>query len=130
MMKIWLTYIVTKINRFNCIDNEYVVLKNSDGEFADILKYESNNGFKRISKKTLKTSTLGELKPKDIYQQMAIDSLLHDDITVLSGKAGSGKTLLSLMAAMYLIENNKYSKLIVMFNPTSARGAENWILFW
>jgi predicted ribonuclease YlaK len=33
---------------------------------------------------------------KDIYQKMAVDSMMHNDITLVRGHAGSGKSLLSL----------------------------------
>jgi predicted ribonuclease YlaK len=56
---------------------------------------------------------------------MVIDSLIKNTITAISGKAGSGKSLLSLLAAMHLIETGKYSRLVVMFNPTKTRGASD-----
>jgi predicted ribonuclease YlaK len=48
---------------------------------------------------------------------------MNNTITALSGKAGSGKSMLSLMVAMHLIETYRYSRLVVMFNPTKTRGA-------
>ena len=46
-------------------------------------------------------------------------------ITAITGKAGSGKSLLALMSAMYLIEKGKYDRIVVMFNPTKTRGASD-----
>ena len=46
-------------------------------------------------------------------------------MTALSGRAGSGKSLISLISIMSLIESGKYDRLVIMFNPTKARGASD-----
>lgn len=54
--------------------------------------------------------------PKNIGQAMALHSLLdpHIDLCILTGPAGSGKTLLALAAALELVvEKNMYDKIIV-----------------
>ena len=48
---------------------------------------------------------------------MVIDSILTNTMTAISGKAGSGKSLLSLYTAMYLIESGKYDRLVILTNP-------------
>lgn len=109
------------VNRYNLMINEYAILKR-DGDIVDIIKWDGQV-YKRVPCKTLKTKTLDNIKPKDVYQQCAIDSILNNTITILHGKAGSGKTLIGLATAMYLIEQGKYDRLVIMFNPVKARGA-------
>ena len=56
------------------------------------------------------------IKPKNIYQAFALDALLDPDLelVILTGAAGSGKTLLALAAALELVlEQNDYDKIIV-----------------
>jgi PhoH-like ATPase len=56
------------------------------------------------------------ISPKNIGQAMALHALLdpHIDLCVLTGPAGSGKTLLALAAALEMvIEKNMYDKIIV-----------------
>jgi PhoH-like ATPase len=56
------------------------------------------------------------ISPKNIGQAMALHALLdpHIDLCVLTGPAGSGKTLLALAAALELVvEKNLYDKIIV-----------------
>ncbi|WP_137165786.1 PhoH family protein [Salinimonas lutimaris] len=56
------------------------------------------------------------ISPKSIGQAMALHSLLdpHIDLVVLTGPAGSGKTLLALAAALEMVvEKNMYDKIIV-----------------
>ena len=71
-----------------------------------------------------KSIGIGTISALDSYQACAMDSLMRDDITVLSGHAGSGKTLLSLAYSFQQIETQKRRKLVIFTNPTKARGSE------
>ena len=56
------------------------------------------------------------ITPKNIGQAMALHALLdpHIDMVILTGPAGSGKTLLALAAALEMVvERNMYDKIIV-----------------
>ena len=56
------------------------------------------------------------LKPRNMEQAMALFLLSHPDIdlTILTGPAGSGKTLLALATAIHaIVEKKQYDKLIV-----------------
>lgn len=56
------------------------------------------------------------ISPKNIGQAMALHTLLdpHIDLVILTGPAGSGKTLLALAAALEMVvEKNMYDKIIV-----------------
>lgn len=114
----------SKENIYNLLINEYLVLKNKSENIVDTLRWNGTE-YQPIFKKTIKTVYFDKLKSKDIYQACAIDSLMNSTITAISGKAGSGKSLLSIMSAMYLIENGKYDRLVVLFNPTKVRGASD-----
>mgnify|MGYP001119511143 CR=1 FL=1 len=112
-------------NTYNLLVNEYLIIKNIDGEVIDCYRWGGDMHL-ALYRKGVKSLSFGDkLKPKDIYQSMAIDSLMQNTITIISGKAGSGKSLLSLMVAMHLIENGKYDRLVVMFNPLKTFGAKD-----
>ena len=112
-------------NIFGCLINEYAIINDKEGNFCDIVKWTGEK-YANIFNKNIKTMAFGDkLKAKDIYQRMAIDSLISNTMTCISGKAGSGKSLLSLLVAMYLIETGKYDRLVVLFNPCQVRGATN-----
>jgi PhoH-like ATPase len=60
-----------------------------------------------------------DIRPKNIYQGMAMDALLDPDIdlVILTGAAGSGKTLLAMAAALEMtIERGMFDKIIVTRN--------------
>lgn len=112
-------------NIYQCLINEYLIVKKMDGEIVDTLCWNGME-FKKVCNKTIKTTMFGDkIRPKDAYQACAIDSIMNRTMTVLSGKAGSGKSLLSLACIMNLIETGEYDRVIVMFNPTKARGASD-----
>ncbi|MFM2480491.1 PhoH family protein [Celerinatantimonas sp. YJH-8] len=59
------------------------------------------------------------IHPKNIHQAMALDALLDPniDLVILTGPAGSGKTLLAMACALELvIERSVYDKVIVTRN--------------
>lgn len=56
------------------------------------------------------------INPKNIYQGMAMDALLDPtiDLVILTGAAGSGKTLLALASALeQVVERGLYDKVLV-----------------
>ena len=106
--------------------NQYLIVKNIDNE---VVAYHRWDGKQHIvqtkGRASIKTQYFDKLKTKDVFQDCAVDAMLNCDITALSGKAGSGKSLLSLMVAMYLIEKGKYDRLVILFNPTKTKGASD-----
>lgn len=111
-------------NVYELLVNEYLVIYDSNGVVIDKYRW---NGLKHegVFNKNIKSMYFDKLKSKDVYQSITIDSLMNNTLTAISGKAGSGKSLLSLMVAMHLIEAGKYDRLVVMFNPTKTRGAND-----
>lgn len=112
-------------NKFDCLVNEYLIVRKSDGDIVDTLRW-TVDGFKKVCNKTIKSTLFGDkIKPKDVYQSCVIDSILNNTLTAITGKAGSGKSLISLITIMHLIETGKYDRVVIMFNPTKARGASD-----
>lgn len=111
-------------NIFGLLLNQYLIIKDENDEIVDAYRW---NGAQHepLFKRNIQSLYFDKLKSKDIYQSCAIDSLMNCTITAITGKAGSGKSLLALMAAMYLIEKGKYDRIVVMFNPTKTRGASD-----
>jgi PhoH-like ATPase len=69
-----------------------------------------------VSRERLMSKNAWGIHPKNIYQGMALDALLdpYIDLVILTGAAGSGKTLLALAAALeQVVERGLYDKIIV-----------------
>lgn len=108
-------------NSFNLITNQYVNVMR-DGESIEAFKW-NGSGYSKVPNGKIKSLYFGDIKPKDIYQKMVIDSINNNTLTCISGKAGSGKSMLSLACAMELIEKGKFDRIVILFNPCSVRGA-------
>lgn len=112
-------------NIYSLIPNEYLIIKKSDGEVVDSLCWDGEK-YLKVCNKTIKSRIFGDkIKPKDAYQSCAIHSIFENTMTVIPGRAGSGKSLISLVSMMNLIEIGEYDRIVVMFNPTKAKGASD-----
>lgn len=108
-------------NVFGLLENQYINILR-DGESIEAFKW-NGNGYSKVPNGKIKSMYFGDIKPKDIYQKMVIDSINNNTLTCISGKAGSGKSMLSLACSMDMVEKGKYDRVVVLFNPCSVRGA-------
>lgn len=110
-------------NELNLLINEYLIIKDTQGKSVDCRKWNGEY-FTEIAERNLSTVSLGKFKPKDIYQKAALDSLISNDVTLLKGKAGSGKSLLALTYGIHQLEKGKINRIICVVNPVPVRGAQ------
>ena len=110
-------------NVFNLLTNEYVIIRNADNGVVDKLKWDGEM-YQTIRNKPFKSNMFGTLKPLDDIQSFAMDSINTNDITVLYGKAGSGKTTLPLNYIMQEIEKGRYKKCYMVYSYEPLKGAK------
>ena len=110
-------------NIFDLYTNEYLILKNDKGEVVDTLKWDGEM-YEAVRCKPFKSNMFGTLKPLDEIQSCAMDSINCNDITVLYGRAGSGKTTLPLNYIMQGLEKGKIKKLYVIYSFEPLKGAK------
>lgn len=107
-------------NKWELLQNQYLIIKDDiTGDIIDALKWNGNS-LVGVDEKGFSTSNLGKFKPKDYYQQCALDSLVNNQVTMIKGKAGTGKSLIALNYAWNQIERGKFRKLIIFSNPVNA----------
>ncbi|WP_394146130.1 PhoH family protein [Vibrio atypicus] len=99
--------------------NQYVIDEESDfaGRVEEI--EQDKLTLKDLSRERLMHRRAWDITPKNIYQGMALDALLDPDIdlVILTGAAGSGKTLLAMASALeQTIEKGMFDKIIVTRN--------------
>ncbi|EJL6376262.1 PhoH family protein [Vibrio cholerae] len=99
--------------------NQYVI--DEDSDFA--ARVETIDGdtltLRDLSRERMMHRKAWGITPKNIYQGMALDALLDPDIdlVILTGAAGSGKTLLAMAAALeQTVERKMFDKIIVTRN--------------
>lgn len=102
--------------RLALYENTYVVIKDTMGSSSSALGRVKGD---KIHLLPNEVSASG-IYPKNKEQRMALDSLLDDTIKVvaLTGRAGTGKTLLTMAAAMEKIQKDVYEE-ILLFKPQS-----------
>lgn len=106
------------------IPNQYLIAHSPADSSVQAFKWASGKHV-AVDYKPFETQAFGAVraKEKDIYQMLAFDSLLHNQITMLCGPAGTGKSYLALAYMLKLLETHKIDKIIVFTNPCATSGA-------
>ncbi|GIP36372.1 PhoH family protein [Paenibacillus sp. J2TS4] len=95
--------------------HEFVILKDEMGSAKSALLKVSADG-RQLEPLHLSNDPVWGITARNAQQRMALELLLNDDIPLvtLTGKAGTGKTLLTLAAGLLKAEDeNKYKKLLI-----------------
>lgn len=111
-------------NPFELKINEYLLIADSNNKIVDKYKWVDNNYIKVPFYKA-ESHMFGKVAPKnqDVYQQIALDSLKNNQITMLRGPAGSGKSYLALGYLMSQLEHGNIDKIIIFVNNVAVKGA-------
>ena len=117
-------YQYPQINKYDLLTNEYIIVRNIDGEIVDKLCWDGKT-HRALSYPTFSSYWFGDIKPykDDPYQAFAADSLTHNQITMIAGRAGSGKTFLSLAYLFSLLGKGKIDRIVIFCNPVVAKDA-------
>lgn len=106
---------------FDLLPNQYLILKrNSDIIDSYVLR---NNKLEQIQFNSFKSKMLGEVKPLDAFQKLAMDSLKNNKLTMLRGSAGTGKSYLALGYLFECLENSRINKIIIFCNTVATAGS-------
>ncbi|ACT02542.1 PhoH family protein [Paenibacillus sp. JDR-2] len=95
--------------------NEFVILRDEMGTSKSALLKVSQDGV-RLEPLFLSNDPIWGITARNAQQRMALELLLNDEIPLvtLTGKAGTGKTLLALAAGLLKVEDeHKYKKLLI-----------------
>ena len=107
----------TSFNTYDCLTNQYILVKNDEGNLVDRLRW-SGNKYEHLSYKQINNSYIGKIRPLNPQQELSFDLLQNKEITVkvLTGRFGSGKTYLMVAHALQLISDGKFDKIIWVRN--------------
>lgn len=100
---------------FDLHPHEFVILKDEMGTSKSALLKVNSEG-KKLEPLYLSNEPIWGIGARNAQQRMALELLLNDDIPLvtLTGKAGTGKTLLALAAGLMKVEDeHKYKKLLI-----------------
>ena len=111
-------------NLYDLYINQYLIIKNSDKEIVDTLCWTGKD-YRHLTYKNFNSRLFGNVKPYsgDIYQALLADSLVNNQITMVKGPAGTGKTFLSMAYLFNQLEKGKIDKIIVFCNTVATKGS-------
>lgn len=119
----------TKINSYEGNDfkdlfiNEYLLVYDKNNILIDKYKYLGNNKFEQVKFITANSKMFGKIKPIDPYQELVMDSLNSNQLTLIKGAAGTGKSLLSLAYLFRALEKGDIDKIIIFCNTVATAGS-------
>lgn len=113
------TILYEQKNKYNLLNNEYLIIKTGN-QTVDSYKW-LNNKYNKVGYNKIDSKMFGKITPQDDYQTLAIDSLINNQLTVLRGKAGSGKSYLGLGYLLTALEKNKIDKIIIFCNTVATK---------
>lgn len=104
--------------------NEYLLIVDNSKVIVDKYRW-SGIKYEKVLFHEANSRMFGNVSPlhQDIYQQLALDSLNNNQITVLRGPAGSGKSYLSFGYMFSLLEEHKIDKIIIFCNTVATKGS-------
>lgn len=107
-------------NIYDLYTNEYLILKNDKGQIVDKFRWDGCE-YQVVKFPTIKSNYFGSVKPYDgdIYQQMVLNSLSYNQVTMIKGPAGTGKSYLAIGYLMWLLEKRKIEKVVVFCNTVA-----------
>lgn len=104
-------------NIYDCLTNQYLIVKNENDEVVDRIKWDGTK-YSHLNYKQINNNYMGKIKPLNPQQELAFDMIQNKDITIkiLTGRFGSGKTYLMVANALQLISDGKFEKIIWIRN--------------
>jgi len=110
-------------NKYGLLTNQYLLIE-FNGQITDKYKWTGHK-YQEVNYNKVESIMFGKVAPikGDIYQQCALDSLYHNQVTVMRGPAGSGKSYLALGYLMQELERGRINKIIIFANTVAVRGA-------
>lgn len=112
---------MTEGNLYNLETNEYLLIYVKD-VLIDKLRWDGAK-YVPVGYPCFESKALGRVGPKDEYQAIAFDSMKNNQLTVLRGPAGTGKSYLSMSFLMNRLERGVIDKIIVFCNTVATAGA-------
>lgn len=123
LARFYATLLPENINEYGLLINQYLLIE-LDDKIVDKYKW-TETGYEEVSFRTVESQMFGKITPikSDVYQQCALDSLCNNQVTVMRGPAGSGKSYLALGYLMSQLDRGKIDKIIIFCNNVAVRGA-------
>ena len=115
--------LTNNINELELIENQYLIIKDKSNNVIDKYKWKDNK-YEKVGYITPTSKLFGKVSPQgDIYQQLALDCLANNKISMLRGAAGTGKSYLSFGYMFSLLEKGTIDKIVIFCNTVATKGS-------
>ena len=110
-------------NVYNLLNGQYLLIR-YNGIMTDKYRWAEDH-YEQVQFQKAQSKMFGKITPKDNdpYQQIALDSMENNQITMLRGPAGTGKSLLALGYLTQELEKGSIDKIIIFCNTVAVRGS-------
>lgn len=109
------------------LENQYVIIEDTNNEAVDY--YININGQLRKLKYPIlgDDQYTGQMKPRNPQQYCAMDMLKRKDIPIklITGKFGSGKSMMCIVAALEALANGDFDQIIFVRNNVQVKDTDN-----
>lgn len=97
-------------------ENQYLILVDKDEKPIDYFCFR-NGEFEKVKFPFIESDFIGKLKPRNPQQYCALDLLKSDiPLKLLTGRFGTGKTLLCIATALERLQHNEFEKIVFVRN--------------
>lgn len=108
-------------NKYFLLPNEYLLIKDfEENKIIDQYLWDGKK-YQDVIWRNIESKMLGDIRPKDAYQRIAFDSINRNQLTVLRGRAGSGKSLIGLGYFFQELEKGNIDKILMFVNPVATK---------
>lgn len=104
-------------------ENEYLLILDKNNDIIDKYKKVNNKLIEVKNFPTFESAMFGKVKPKDEYQWLAMDSLMNNQITMIRGAAGTGKSYLAMSYLLSKLDKGDIDRIIIFCNTVATNGA-------
>lgn len=122
MAKFYGHEIINNLNSYDLLENEYLLIKDDKDAIVDKYKWTAE-GYIKLAYRHFNSEMYGKVTPKDEYQALALDTIMSNQISMLRGPAGSGKSYLAFGYLFSLLERGKIDKIIIFTNTVATKGS-------
>lgn len=112
------------VNIYNLNIGQYLIIYDKNHKPIDTVVW-TGMSHRHLKYGVFSSRLFGDIKPMrgDIYQACAVDSLLQNQVTMLKGAPGSGKTTLALGYLFSKLEKGQINKIVIFCNTVATRNS-------
>lgn len=110
--------------KINVLEGQYVSLEYFSDK-ANKVYIKNKNNYIPVSGRPISFPSVqfNKVRPKsnDVHQLCMFDSLMRNNLNLITGPAGSGKTYISLAYIFNQLESNQIDRVVIFVNPEETR---------